>query len=510
MGAVGLARSRPAAVLAPPLLVALASALAVFHNIGFAAWFDEAYSYGLATSPWHVLLGQWVWGSESNMALYYVILKAWLAITGLVGIAPNEIILRLPNLVFAVAAAVMVYLLGARLFGWVAGLVGAGLYLTNFLQMILAQMARSYTLELFLLAASWYALFAALESGRAARRWWIVFVGSSVLAVYAALFSGLILVSQAVAMLALLVIPGAWRGRVQANLRPLVISFGVAFVLVLPIGIDAALHGGPVWVPPVGLHDVREFFSFLGGDSRRYELLVFGSAALGGLLALLAWIRPALTRARPEWFGAATAMACWFLVPLGIAFVLTQPHLNLHLFFKRYLIVVVPPLCLLAGLAVGALRWRLAQAALAVALVLVAVPQLLHYYPYAQVENVRDPVQWIEQRYQPGDGVICGVAVVCAIPIEYYFELDRGPAHFDAGSPGRFSWASATVAPTPDAVRHYAAEHRRVFLIFVGPSPWTADEKQLEQVLGAGVQPMARTVTISTIVTTVALFRTGT
>src|ERR1700674_2715002 len=32
-----------------PLLVAVASAIAVFHQIGFSAWFDETYSYGLAT-----------------------------------------------------------------------------------------------------------------------------------------------------------------------------------------------------------------------------------------------------------------------------------------------------------------------------------------------------------------------------------------------------------------------------------------------------------------------------
>ena len=506
---------RPAAAWAAPVLVVGASALAVFHGIGFSVWLDEAFSYGVATSPWHVLLGLWAWGPESNMTLYYVVLKVWLGITGWLGIAPNELVLRLPNLVFAVAAALTTYLIGARLFGRIAGLVGAGLYLTNFLQMILAQMARSYTLELFLLAASWYALFAALESegGHRARRWWIVFVASAVLAVYAALFSGLVLISQATALVALLIIPGRWRERVRANLRSLIIAFGMVFLLVLPIGIDAALNGGQHWVPPVGLRDVREFFRFLGGDSRSYELLVFGSAMLGGLLTLAARIRPfdRLTRARPEWLGPAVAIACWFLVPLGIAFVFTQPHLNLHLFFKRYLVVVVPPLCLLAGLAVGALRWRLAQAALAALLVFVAVPQLLHYYPYAQVQNVRDPVRWIEQRYQPGDGMICVPQPECAIAIGYYLELDRGPAHFDGDSPGRFSWThEATVSPTGAAVQEYAARHSRVFFIFapIGSSPaQKTQEQQLEGMLRSQATEVGRTTARSAVETTVVLYQ---
>ena len=208
-----------AADWAAPLLVAIASALAVFHRINFSAWFDETYSYGMVTQPLHLMLTRWTWGSESNMVLYYLVLKAWLGLTGLVGIVPNEIVLRMPSALAAVGAAVMVYLLGRRLFGRIAGLVAAGLFLMNFLQMILAQMARSYSLELLLLGVSWYALFAALDRRASARRWWIVFVVSSVLSVYAALFSGLVLASQAAALAALLVLPGPWRERVRASLK---------------------------------------------------------------------------------------------------------------------------------------------------------------------------------------------------------------------------------------------------------------------------------------------------
>jgi mannosyltransferase len=472
-------------------LVAIASALAVFHRINFSAWFDETYSFGMATQPLHTMLTRWTWGSESNMVLYYLLLKAWLGLTGLFGIAPNEIILRMPSALAAIGAAVMVYLIGKRLFGPIAGLVAAGLFLMNFLQMILAQMARSYSLELLLLGISWYALFAALDQRGSARRWWIVFIVSSVLSVYAALFSGLILFSQAVALAILLVLPGPWRERVRAAIRPAVLSFLATGVVIAPIAVDAALHGGPVWVPPVNLHSITTLFLFLGGGSRRYELLVFGAAALGMGVALVA--RPgagalaAVTRARPEAFGAALAMASWFAVPIAISFALTQPRLNLHLFYSRYLVVVVPPLCLLAGLAVGALRWRIAQALLAVGLFLVAWPQLLHYYPYAQVQDIRSPVQWIEQRYQPGDGLICDPSIQCGIPVEYYLEVDRGPAHFDLASPGRFSWAGDSTVPLDQAsVLAYAAQHQRVFLVFA-PLGLTPELSAADQQLAASL-----------------------
>lgn len=460
--------------LGPPLLIALASTAAVFHNIGFSAWVDETFSYGIATQSFRTLIGHWIWGSEANMALYYLLLKAWLGVTGLLGIQPNEIILRLPSSLAAVGASVMIFLIGRRLFGTVAGTVAAGLYLANFLQIIVAQMARSYSLELLLLGVSWYALLAALDAERRSARWWLVYVAATTLAIYAALFSALVLASQLAALIILLLLPNPWRERVRRSTRPAALSLLAVFILSIPIGVDALIHGGPTWVPVADRHQLAAFFLFIGGGSRRYELAIFGLAALGFLLALNAsWPRPhslgRISGARVDAAAGALAMAAWFIVPLAISFALTQPRLNLHLFFHRYLVVVVPPLCLLVGLAVGAVRWRIAQLGLGVGLAIIALPQLLHYYPFAEVQNFRDPVQWVEQRYQAGDGLICEPAVQCAIPVDYYLQMYRGPAHYEADSPGRFLWDTSRQIPLDDAsVRNYAARHQRIFVVF-GP-----------------------------------------
>ncbi|MHB8589520.1 MAG: hypothetical protein ACYDA0_11805 [Candidatus Dormibacteraceae bacterium] len=478
----------PDAALA--IVAASAALVAVFHRLDISAWYDEAFSYGISTQSWQIFFGRWVWGSEPNMVLYYVILHGWLGLLKLVGLAPTEVLLRVPSALFAVAAAVAVFALGRRLFGRIAGIIAAGLFLANFLQMILAQNARAYSLGLLLLSLSWLALFIALE--KSTTRWWGLYVATSVLAVYALLFSSLVLVSQDVAIGTLLILPGPWKALARKAIRRLVASTALILILVLPIGADAVIHGGPVWVTPVHLGDLRAFFRFLGGGFRAYELVVFAAMGLALILAGAKRLPrfAAITRATEWSLGTTVAMASWFVVPIGISFALTSPWLNLHLFFARYLVVVVPPMCLLAGFAVAALPLRLLQAALAIALAVVAWPPLTLYYQEAQVQDFKHPTIWIQQRYQQADGIVCDPDLECGIPVGYYLQAYPGPAHLDRDSPGRFSWVdNSSVSVTPDTLRAYAGHHRRIFFIY-GPlgqnQVLNAEAATLEAQLTAG------------------------
>jgi mannosyltransferase len=362
-----------------------------------------------------------------------------------------------------------VFVLGRRLFGRIAGLVAGGLFLANFLQMILAQTARAYSLGLLLMCVSWLALFIALENN--SKRWWALYVAAGVMSVYSLLFSGLVIVSQVLAVGALLVLPTPWRAMTLGALRRYVVSTALTFVLVLPLGIDAAVHGGPVWVPPAHFNDLRLFIHVLAGGSHAYEYLVLAMAALAFALTAAAFV-PRLakfTRGSSVSFGFAIALGSWFAAPILISFALTRPGLNLHLFYPRYLVVVVPPLCLLAGLAVQALPLRALQALLALGLAVVAWTPLMDYYPVAQVQDFKDPMSWMQQRYQPGDGIVCDPDVECGIPVGYYLEATSGPAHLDIDSPGRFSWeGTSTVAMTHETLSAYLANHRRIFFIY-GP-----------------------------------------
>jgi mannosyltransferase len=445
--------------------VGIASAAAVFYRLGFSVWFDEADSWGLSTQPLRMVINRYFLGTEVNMLLYYLLLRPWLWVTGLLGVAPTEIVLRLPSALFAVASSVVVYFLGRRLFGRVAGLVAGGVYIANYLQIIMAQMARAYTLQLLLLAIAWYALFAGLQDGTR-RRWWAVLVVSSALAVYAQLFSVLVIASMFAGVLVMAAIPGHWSALVRANAKPLLLSAGAIVLLVIPIGIDAALHGGPIWVPPAHLSDVRAFFYMLAGNSRLYERVVVVIVGLGVLVVAVRQLR--------ENLAPVAAIACWFAGPLLLSFVLTRPSLNLHLFFPRYLVVIVPPMALLVGMGVTALRWRAVQLGLAAAVAVVAIPALASYYQYAQVQDFRGLTQWVQARYQAGDGVVCAPEVECGVPTSYYFSAYPGPAHFDGDSPGRFLWERTVSIPLSDEnLTAYAAQHRRLFLLYgpLGVSP---------------------------------------
>jgi len=447
--------------------VAAFAVVVIFHGLDISAWFDEAFSFGMAAQPAGSFLSHWAWGAESNMFLYYLVLRAWLGGLGALHVAPVEVLLRLPSALFAVGAAVGVFAIGRRLFGRVAGLVASGLYTTNFMQMILAQNARAYSLELLLLSLSWLALIVALEDNR--RRWWVAYACTTALSVYAHLFSVLVIASQVAALGAMLALPGPWRLRVRTAFRPIVLSLLVSGIVAAPIVFDAVIHGGPVWVPPAKLGDLRLFLHSLAGNGRRYEYAVFAAAALGMVLAAAAMWRPLnrINRAQRPHLAAAAAMACWFAVPIALSFVLTQSWLNLHLFYPRYLVVVVPPLSLLVGLAVGSLRPRLAQAGAAAVLLAVALPSLGLYYQLAQVQDFKTPVLWMQSRYQAGDGLICDPAVTCSIPVQYYLAAYPGPAQLEGDSPGYFSWESNSSLPlTQAAIASYAKRHHRIFVIY--------------------------------------------
>src|SRR5215469_6262949 len=198
-------------------------------------WFDEILSVERARQSlpvlWHI-----IFTTQQNMALYYLLLHYWLSFTTLLGLHSNEFVVRFPSTIFAALGSIMVFLLGRRFMGIIGSMIGAGLYLLNVLQLIYAQEARSYSLQLLLICAGWYALFAALGlgggtdshnpegqapegavHGRSVRRyrWWVCYVVAMTLAIYAHLFSVLILLAQVLTMGVLLALAGPWRRKAR-------------------------------------------------------------------------------------------------------------------------------------------------------------------------------------------------------------------------------------------------------------------------------------------------------
>ncbi len=481
------------------LLCILVGAIALgfdLYRLGTPSiWFDEAFSVELARQPlpllWHI-----IWGPEPNMELYYLFLHFWLGFTSFLGLHPTEIVVRFSSAIFAALSSVMVFLLGRRFLGITAGLVGAGLYILNSLQLTYAQQTRAYSLQLLLICVAWYALFRLLSQSSHHKRWWICYVAVTTLAIYSHLFTMVILLAQLTAFVGLMIIPSTWRATTRKQLPAFIVSLVSIGLLSIPM-LLVSLHGPKTgWLPVPQLRDIYSLFVVYSANSKFYMLILFGFCALGLLVAVLVSVpegkqvleqfalyksgedtRNAMLQ---QYLPVAYGLLCWVVVPVIFSYVVSQG--SMRLFSTRYLVTILPALFLLVGLGVAALRWRMVQVGLALILLLFALHYVPAYYKGAQIEDWNSTVHWLQQRYQPGDGLVCydsDVEQGCQVSVEYYLHAYPSGAHFTGDSPGEFSWSKfgpanprlgAEAAVDPSALAAYASQHSHFFYI-IGRTP---------------------------------------
>jgi mannosyltransferase len=279
-------------------LVVVTLALNLWRAGAVSVWYDEAWTYGLASQRPHVML-KYIGGKEANMALYYFFMHIWLGLLGALRVAPVEWLLRLPSAVFVALSAGVVFLIGYRWFNTTTAAVGGALYALNFLVLYDGNLARSYALQMLLITGGWYTLFAALtaKTGMVRRRWWVAYAALMTLAIYAQFVSLLVLAAQAAALALLLVVPGPWRTSARAAWRPAVLAVAAACVLSAPILYAASRFGdlrGFIPVPTVA--DVFTFVvTMMQGDRnatlRALSLPLVGLAVLAAAAAWAPWSR---------------------------------------------------------------------------------------------------------------------------------------------------------------------------------------------------------------------------
>ena len=501
------------------LFCSLALGLNLYRLGSPSIWFDEAFSVELARQPlpllWHI-----IFGLEPNMELYYLLLHGWLSLTASFGLQPVEFVVRLPSAIFASLATVIVFWLGNRYVGRIMGSIAACLYLLNDLQLVYAQQARSYSLQLLLICLAWYALFAAtLEETRGThgtqmtdvarrRQWWACFVVATTLALYTHLFSLLVLLAQLITFVLWLLLPNPFQSRVRQQVRAALISLYCICLFSLPLLFVSLQPPKTAWLPVPQFKDIALLLLTISGDNKIYAvmLVVCCGIAIYGTFWLKACnlfhsripargiptmdqqangATPVHGRNTPRGypgagrdgrFGTAyipitLAFLCWLVVPVIVSFAIS--HGPIHLFSSRYLVIVVPPLLLLVTMGLSLMHWRVLQALLTVGLCLLALQSVPFYYRSAQVEDWNKATFWIEHQYHPGDGLVCydnAVEQGCQISVEYYLHAYPSAAHFTADAPGIFSWSAFGSAHPDDAVNPavlaaFGANHTRLFFI---------------------------------------------
>ena len=372
-------------------LTLLALLLNLVHLGTKSIWLDEATSIAYARLDLAPFIGV-LTRHDSNMALYYVLLKLWEKMFG-----ESEVAVRSLSALCGALSVPALYLLGRRLFGRTVGVVAGLMLALNAFMVEYAQTARSYALLALLVTLSSYFLTVELELPSTRSR--IGYVLTSTLAMYTHYFAGLVLMVHLGTVIALRrrhALKGEW--------------IGVASAILLLCAPEAlfAYRAGPGaigWIRQPTLDNIRSALIELAGGS---TLLLFALLA-GGLYAT---ISAALKRR--YWPNAF--VGAWLVIPFALC--VTGSFVK-PLFVPRYLIICVPALVLFGASALARLRRPVWVGALVVPLVWASATQLLVLYGTAQFENWREATRYVLGTTYRGDA-ISFFPLYARRPFEYY------------------------------------------------------------------------------------------
>jgi uncharacterized membrane protein len=158
------------------LYLALAAALLRFFRLGHQSfWFDEVFSLSVVQGSLGDLL-QLALKDAVHPPLYYFVLYPFYHLSA------SEFAVRLPSLLFGIAAVPLIYELGRRCLNELVGLVAALITLFSPFQIYYAQEARMYSMLLTLTALSLLSFWQAIETGE--RKWWVALVVVMVAGLY--------------------------------------------------------------------------------------------------------------------------------------------------------------------------------------------------------------------------------------------------------------------------------------------------------------------------------------
>jgi len=369
-------------------------------------WIDEAASVNFASLPLRQFL-KVLWGYQGNMALYYVLMRGW------IHLGYGEFAVRSLSVLLGVLTIPAIYLLGARLFDRRTGLVASAFFSVHSFHIHWSQETRAYSLLIFLLVVTTYALVCAVESNQKLR-YWIVFSVLAALCFYAHIFALIVLGAHAV----VIAFPKPFR--ISASI--VLASAAVFACLCEPMAAFVVLqHSDQLgWITKPGLADIWEYLKLLTGQGGVLLIVIYAA------LCVLAFMRPRSGRSEKESW-ALRLVLLWLLLLPVVTLALTPIK---PLFYPRYMVICVPALVILAARGLINLYGFLRQQRWIPAVAMVSVLGLslwgTHKY-FADLPNEtsdwRSAVNYILQSQRPGDGAV--FFLPNAYAYRYYVTLEE-------------------------------------------------------------------------------------
>ncbi len=364
-----MGRARPGYLAALVLLVLAAFLLRVASIDAQSLWRDEVDSLRFATAPGPQLLSSFTrpgW----NGPLYHVMLRGWVALTGI-----SEYSMRFFSLVFGVLGVPLIFALGKRLFSRPTGVISALLVTGSPYLVWYSQEVKMYTLVLALAILAVYSLRRALETG--SWLWWITQFGATTLALYVHILAVLLIPVQ-------LLICVAWWSEARGRWRGVMISFAGLTLPYLPLAIWQAPLVLQTRVTGFSVYPLHQMILILlrgwasgvtgwGGPWAAAPMaLLVGAVFVAGTASRFPFVAFVDETESEAERGEFLALVIWLFVPLLAIWLIS---LRQPLFTDRYLIWSAPAFYLLAARAltpaISARTWKRGVVGLTLIVVLV-------------------------------------------------------------------------------------------------------------------------------------------
>ena len=395
--------------------IVLIGTLLRFAGLGQESiWLDEVTSIIIARMPLSSVVA-WAAG-DIHPPLYYVVLHFWLSF------GESEFAVRALSALLGVLTIAVIYALAAKLFDRRIGLVSALLLALAPLHIWYSQEARMYVMVTALSLLSSYLMILALRGQQL--RYWVAYIATSAFAAYTHYFALYALVFLNVFAIYKLRSKDrvSWRRWLAAQ-----VAVALVFAPWLPVLYHQVTTGGGGWVErSLGkpslytLVDTWLYFS-IGLDNQLYPVLLrraayalFAVCALAAVLPLLGWLHGRVRR-QAEREGVVFCLI-YLSLPVLTVWTLSQAK---PMYSVRYLLIFLPPYCMLVAKGICALRWKGASIAVALLLAMTLLVGSWNAWRTAQNPDWRGVTSYVLAHAQPKDVVLFSPRWN-AKPFDYY------------------------------------------------------------------------------------------
>lgn len=403
-GASGLTGRLAPVVDRLPLAVMLGGVLLLgaflrFYQLGFESlWIDEGVSINIADLDPLQMIRQAT--SDPTPPFYYLILHYWMALFG-----DSEFSVRSLSAIAGSLSILVMYRLGALLFGRTTGLLAAVILAVSEVQIYYSQEVRVYSLFCLLALISFY-FFVKIVQGDTGRVCLAGYVASTVLLMYAHVYGLFVLAAQDFYLLTALLASGKLGVlRPGPGVRTWAMIHGAMAVLYIPgflflVG-QLMEPRGRAWVQEPGLPLLARLPDYYSGSAP--AAFVFVAFAVVGI------VKKTRDPHGATFSGRTYMVAVWLLALTVLPFavskfsvvVLGHPRHTIGASLAFYLLAAKG----LDGLISGAYRRMLAFGAVVIVVALSA-PGLWTHYTTLDKPQWREASQYVNTHAERGDLVL--------------------------------------------------------------------------------------------------------